>query len=171
MMAVENVNDLLLHELGDLLYAEKQILKSLPKLIKESSDGEMRERLEAHKDETEEQIQKLERSFEAMGRKPRAQKCPGILGILEEKKEFDAEEDATREMTEAFNLGAGLRVEHYEIAGYRSAIALAKTAGADEVSSLLRENLEQEVAMARFIETSSRKMLKKVAGPAGPVGA
>lgn len=170
-MAMETGNDLLLHELGDMLYAEKQILKSLPKMIRETSDGAMRERLERHKGETEEQIQSLERAFEVLGRKPRAQKCPGILGILEEKKEFDSEEDAGKEMTEAFNLGAGLRVEHYEIAGYRSAIALAKTTGATEVSDLLRRNLEQEVEMARFIETNSRRMLKKVAAPAGPVGA
>lgn len=169
-MAVETATDLLLHELGDLLYAEKQVLKSLPKMIRETSSGEMRERLEQHRTETEEQIRNLERAFEVLGKKPRAQKCPGILGILEEKREFDAEEGASKEMTEAFNLGAGLRVEHYEIAGYRSAIALAKTTGADQVSDLLRRNLEQEVAMARFIETGSRKMLKQVATPTGPVG-
>lgn len=161
-MPMDSTRDLLLHELGDILYAERQILKSLPKMIREASNTEMKGRLEEHRGETEVQIQNLERAFEVMGRKPRGQKCPGILGILEEKKEFDKEEDASKEMTEAFNLGAGLRVEHYEIAAYRSAIAVAKAAGEKEVSDLLAKNLEQEVEMARFIETSSRKVLKEV---------
>ena len=161
-MPMESTRDLLIHDLGDILYAEKQILKSLPKMIREASNPKMRERLEAHRGETEEQNQNLERAFELMGRKPRGQKCPGILGILEAKKEFDEEEDASKEMTEAFNLGAGLRVEHYEIAAYRSALAVAKTAGEKEISDLLAKNLEQEVEMARFIETNARKVLKEV---------
>ena len=161
-MAMESTRDLLLHDLGDILYAERQILKSLPKMIRQTTNEEMRDRLELHRGETEVQIENLEKAFEVMGRKPRGQKCPGILGILEEKKEFDEEEDASKEMTEAFNLGAGLRVEHYEIAAYRSALAVAKTAGEKEVSDLLSKNLEQEVDMARFIETNARKVLKEM---------
>ena len=100
--------------------------------------------------------------FEVMGLKARAQKCPGILGILEEKKEFKSEEEPSKPMLEAFNLGAGLRVEHYEIAAYRSAMALAKSLRQREVADLLKANLDQEVAMAKFIETSSAKVLRTV---------
>ena len=161
-MAVHEMQGLLKHELGDLLYAEKQILKALKPMIRETSDPEMKERLEQHQEETEQQIGNLERAFEAMGLKVKAQKCPGILGILEEKKEFQSEEEPSKPMLEAFNLGAGLRVEHYEIAAYRSAMALAKSLRQREVADLLKTNLDQEVAMAKFIETSSAKVLRTV---------
>ena len=161
-MAVKNPQELLKHELGDLLYAEKQILKALKPMIRETTDPEMKQRLEAHQGETEQQIENLERAFETMGMKAKAQKCPGILGILEEKKEFQSEEEPSKPMLEAFNLGAGLRVEHYEIAAYRSAMALAKSLRQPQVVELLKTNLDQEVAMAKFIEASSAKVLRAV---------
>ena len=161
-MAVKNAEELLKHELGDILYAEKQILKALKPMIRETSNAEMKARLEQHHDETEQQVANVEKAFEAMGLKARAQKCPGILGILEEKKEFKEDEEPSKPMLEAFNLGAGLRVEHYEIAAYRSAIALAKSIGQREVADLLKLNLDQELAMAKFIESSSAAALRQV---------
>ncbi|HEY0970855.1 MAG TPA: ferritin-like domain-containing protein [Gemmatimonadales bacterium] len=161
-MAVTNAQELLKHDLGDLLYAEKQILKALKPMIRETSNAEMKQRLEEHHGETEQQIQNLERAFEAMGSKPRPQKCPGILGIIEEKKDFKEEEEPSAPVLEAFNLGAGLRVEHYEIAAYRSALALAKSLRQTEVAGLLKQNLDQELAMAKFIETAAPKVLRDV---------
>ena len=158
-MAMTHAQELLKHDLGDILYAEKQILKALKPMIREASDAEMQARLEQHQTETEQQIQNLERAFEAIGEKARGQKCPGILGILEEKKEFQEEEEPSKPILEAFNLGAGLRVEHYEIAAYRSAIALAKSMRQMEVVTLLTQNLQQELDMARFIERASAKVL------------
>ena len=163
-MAVTDLNDLLEHELGDMLFAEKTILKALKKMTREVSEPEMRARMEAHQGETEEQIRNIERAFESMGKRPKAQKCPGILGIVEEHDEFKTEEEPSKQMLEAFDLGSGLRVEHYEIAGYRSAIALAKALGEREVVNLLKQNLEQEVAMARFIEGAAAGQLKAMKG-------
>lgn len=160
-MAVNTPRELLKHELGDILYAEKQILKALKPMIREASDPEMKSRLEQHERETEGQVTNLERAFEAMGERARAQKCPGILGILEEKKEFKEEEEPSKAILEAFNLGAGLRVEHYEIAAYRSASSLAKALGLRDVAALLKENLEQELAMAKFIEGAAPMVLQK----------
>ena len=91
-MAVNDLNGLLKHELGDLYFAEKHILKALKKMTKEVSDPAMNARMVQHQDETEQQIGNLERAFEAIGLKPRAQKCPGILGIIEEHDEFKEEE-------------------------------------------------------------------------------
>ena len=161
-MSVKTPRELLKHELGDLLYAEKQILKALKPMIRETSDPEMKARLEQHEQETEAQVGNIERAFEAIGEKARAQKCPGILGIIEEKKEFKEEEEPSKAMLEAFNLGAGLRVEHYEIAAYRSAMTLAKSLGLREVAALLKENLDQELAMAKFIENASPAALQRV---------
>jgi ferritin-like metal-binding protein YciE len=163
-MPVTNLQELLKHELGDLLFAEKAILKGLKKMSREVSNPEMRQRMEAHYGETEQQIQNLERAFESLGLKAKAQKCPGILGIIQEHDEFKSDEEPSKPVLEAFNLGSGLRVEHYEIAAYRSAIALARGLRQREVVDLLKQNLEQEVAMAKFIENSAAESLQQVQG-------
>jgi len=161
-MAVNDLHALLKHELGDILYAEKTVLKGLKKMSKEVKDPEMNERLLRHYEETEGQIENVERAFEAIGEKARAQKCPGILGLMEEHKEFSEEEEPSDEVQEAFDLGAGLRVEHYEIAAYNTAIALAKTLGYTECVTLLDENLRQEMDMERFLRTNASKALRKL---------
>ena len=161
-MSVENLHDLLKHELGDLLYAEKTILKGLKKMIREAKDPMVRERLEQHYTETEGQVTNVEKAFGTIGEKARAQKCPGILGIMEEKKEFDEEEEPSSPVKQAFNLGVGLRVEHYEIAGYNSAIAIAKVLGHRECADLLSQNLAQEMEMEKFLRGVSSKALKEL---------
>jgi ferritin-like metal-binding protein YciE len=159
-MSVTDLRQLLEHELGDLLYAEKHILKALKKMVKEVSNPEIKARLVEHRAETEGQVQNLTRAFEVMGKRAKAQKCPGILGIIEEHTEFAENEADSPEILEAFNLGSGLRVEHYEIAAYRSAIAVAKVVGQPQVAQLLDQNLAQELAMARFLETNAVRALR-----------
>ena len=161
-MAVNDLQELLKHELGDLLFAEKAILKGLKKMSREVSDPDMRQRIEAHQGETDQQIQNIERAFESMGMRAKAQKCPGILGIIQEHDDFKSEEEPSKPILEAFNLGSGLRVEHYEIAAYRSAIALARSLRQREVMDLLKQNLEQEIAMAKFIEGAAAASLQQV---------
>ena len=161
-MAVNDLQELLKHELGDLLFAEKTILKGLKKMSREVSDPDMRQRIESHQGETEQQIQNIERAFESMGMKAKAQKCPGILGIIQEHDDFKSEEEPSKPILEAFDLGSGLRIEHYEIAAYRTAIALARALRQREVIDLLKQNLEQEVAMAKFIEGAAAASLQQV---------
>ena len=161
-MAVTNISELLKHELGDLLYAEKTILKGLKKMSREVADPAMRERMLQHYDETEQQIANLEEAFAAIGEKAKAQKCAGILGLMDEHDEFKSEEEPSKEMLEAFDLGSGLRVEHYEIAAYNTAIALARAVGNTECVELLRENLAQEVEMEKFLRANALKALKKL---------
>jgi ferritin-like metal-binding protein YciE len=161
-MAVTNISELLKHELGDLLYAEKTSLKGLKKMSREVADPAMRERMLQHYDETEQQIANLEEAFAAIGEKAKAQKCAGILGLMDEHDEFKSEEEPSKEMLEAFDLGSGLRVEHYEIAAYNTAIALARAVGNTECVELLRENLAQEVEMEKFLRGNALKALKKL---------
>jgi ferritin-like metal-binding protein YciE len=161
-MAVENLTDLLKHELGDILYAEKTFLKGMKTMAREIADPMMKDRILQHAEETEGQISNLEEAFESIGFKARAKKCPGALGLKEEHDEFK-EEEPSKEMLEAFDLGSGLRVEHYEIAAYRTAIAIAKTIGNQQCARLLTENLEQELAMAKFLETNAAAALRKLA--------
>src|SRR5690349_3536710 len=108
-MSVQSLPELLVHDLGDFLFAEKTILKALPKMIREVSGAEMRARLEQHLGETQQQVRNLEQAFAALGERPKAQKCPGILGIVKEHDEFKSEEEPSKPIMEAFDLGAGLR--------------------------------------------------------------
>ena len=162
-MAVDDLNKLFKHELGDLLYAEKTFLKGMKAMAKETSNPTVKERIVQHAAETEEQIENLERAFEAAGFKAKGTKCDAAIGLKEEHDSFK-EESPTPEILEAFNLGSGLRIEHYEIAGYRSAITLATALGFEESASLLAQNLAQEEEMAAFLEANAASALELLVG-------
>jgi len=159
-MAINDMNQLLKHELGDLLYAERTFLKGLKKMSKEISDPMMKERVVSHAAETEEQIEVLGKAFESLGLKPRAEKCDAAIGLKEEHDSFKKEEKPSKALLEAFDLGNSLRVEHYEIAGYRSAIAVASVLCASECVALLTQSLREEEQMASFLERNAVKALK-----------
>ena len=161
-MAVDDLNKLFKHELGDLLYAERTFLKGLKVMAKDTSDPMMKDRILQHANETEGQIDTIERAFEAAGHKAKATKCDAALGLKEEHDSFKEEEEPEPQILEAFNLGSGLRIEHYEIAGYRSAITLARALGFDESAALLQQNLAQEEEMARFLESNAPAALAKL---------
>jgi ferritin-like metal-binding protein YciE len=163
-MAVDDMTKLFKHELGDLLFAEKTFLKGLKAMAKETSNPAIKQRILEHAGETEGHIDTLGRAFEAAGLKAKATKCDAALGLKEEHDSFKEEEEPTPEILEAFNLGSGLRVEHYEIAGYRSAITLAQTLGFAESAALLQQNLAQEEAMAKFLEAQAAGALASLVG-------
>lgn len=162
MAAVSDMTGLLRHELGDLLFAEQVFLKGLKQMSKETSNPQVRDRIVKHAEETQEHIENLERAFECIGYKARAQKSAASTGMDQERQTFKEEKQPGPEVLEAFNLCAGLRIEHYEIAGYRSAIALAQQTGHENCVGLLRENLEQELDMARFLEQSAPNALAQL---------
>jgi len=161
-MPATELKELLKHELGDMLYAEQKILRMLGAMNRESSNPKMKERLDEHLTETYEQIERLKRAFEVIGEEAVAEKCHAAIGLKEEHDSFVREEEPSAPMLEAFDLGNGLRVEHYEIAGYRSAIALAAALGENECVALLTESLREEEAMATFIERSAARSLKLI---------
>ncbi len=161
-MAVDDMEGLLKHELGDLLYAERVFLKGLKQMSKETRNPVVRDRIVRHAEETQEHIGNLELAFESIGYKPRAQRCAASIGLDEERQSFKDEKNPAPNVLEAFNLGAGLKVEHYEIAGYRSAIQLARIAGREQCAALLQKNLDQEVAMATFLEQTASNALAQL---------
>jgi ferritin-like metal-binding protein YciE len=162
MPRMDDMKELLTHELGDLLYAERRFLTATRRLGREAEDPEIRSRIEKHVTETETQIDRLERAFSAIGEPAKAEKCEAAIGLREEHDSFKSEEKPTKEILQAFDLGSGLRVEYYEIAAYRSAIAVARVLGEDECVSILQESLAEEEAMADFLEKSAPKALKKL---------
>lgn len=154
---------LLLHDLGDLLSAERQFLVSTRALAREAQDPEVRERIEEHVTETEGQIQRLNEAFAALGERPRAVRCEAAVGLKEEHDAYKREEKPSKQLLSAFGLGSGLRVEHYEIAAYRGAVALAGALGEKECAQLLEESLREEMAMASFLEKTSKTLLRRMA--------
>jgi ferritin-like metal-binding protein YciE len=154
---MDDPRELFLHELGDLLYTENTLVKSLPKLAKEASDRELQKGFEAHLEETRKHVDNLKQVFDAIGEKPKAEQCPGIDGITKEHDEFMREEKPSPQITDMFLTGAGARAEHYEIAAYTGLIAMAKALGESDALPLLQANLEQEkAALAWLVSTGTR---------------
>lgn len=142
-MAVETMNDLFVNTLRDIYYAEKQIYKSLPKMVKKAASPELKAAFEKHREETEHQIERLEKVFEGCGVAARSIRCEAMDGILAEAKEVMEEvEDA--DVRDAGVIAAAQTVEHYEIARYGALIAWADRLGMKQASELLRETLDEE---------------------------
>ena len=152
--------DLFLHELGDVLYAEKTLVKALPKLQEEASDAELASGFADHLEETRQHVKNLEQAFEALGEPAKAEKCPGIEGIKKEHDDFVANESPSSEVLDAFLTGAGARTEHYEIAAYEGLVTMATAMGEDDVASLLNKNLEQEKAALAKMQTIGKRLAK-----------
>jgi ferritin-like metal-binding protein YciE len=144
-------------------YAEKTLVKALPKLQEEASDEELASGFAEHLEETRQHVKNLEQAFEALGEPAKAEKCPGIEGIKKEHDDFVANESPTSEVLDAFLTGAGARTEHYEIAAYEGLVTMATAMGEEDVASLLNANLEQEKAALAKMQTIGKNRVKSAA--------
>jgi ferritin-like metal-binding protein YciE len=150
--------ELFMHELEDVYYAERQLVKRLPKMIDEAADRELSSGLGKHLEETKQHVANLEQVFSEMGQKPKSKRCPGIEGIVEEHDLFMREAQPSPEVTDMFLTGAAARVEHYEIAVYNGLIAMAKGLGETRAADLLKENLTQEQRALEAVEAVGQRM-------------
>ena len=137
------LDDLLLNTLKEIYYAEKQILRSLPKMAKAAEADELREAFETHREETQGQIERLEQVFEILGKRAAGKTCEAIQGIIEEGKEI-MEEFGESEALDAGLIAAAQAVEHYEMSRYGTLRTWAQELGMTEAVSLLEETLEEE---------------------------
>jgi ferritin-like metal-binding protein YciE len=144
-MPVKSVQDLLLNELRDLYDAEKQLVKALPKVAKAASSEQLRQALGEHLEETKAQVQRLEDAFAHLGTPARGIRCEAMQGLVDEASKM-MEEIKTPEVLDAALIAGAQKVEHYEIAAYGSARALAEASGHQQVAQLLDETLEEEKA-------------------------
>ncbi len=131
------------HDLKDMYFAEHQLLKALKTMAKETKDDEIKKTFEKHYDQTVGQVERLRKVFHIIGKKPQAKKCPGILGLIEEKKEF-SKERPTQDILDLYNLGAATKAERYEISAYEAMIDSALKHDMTEVIPYLEENLKEE---------------------------
>jgi ferritin-like metal-binding protein YciE len=142
-MANKGLREVYIDELRDLYSAENQLVKALPKMAKGAVSDDLRQGFEDHLEQTKGHVQRLEEIFEALGESPKGKKCKGMQGLIEEGAEA-LDEDYEGGAMDAALIGAAQRVEHYEIAAYGTARALAEALGENEHISLLTDTLEEE---------------------------
>jgi ferritin-like metal-binding protein YciE len=139
----KTLNDLFLMSLKDMYYAEKQILRALPKMAKAAESEELREAFLTHRDETQGQIERLEQVFEMLGKKASGKTCEAMQGIIAEGQEV-MDDFADSEALDAGLVAAAQSVEHYEISRYGTLKTWARELGMDDAVDLLDEILEEE---------------------------
>jgi ferritin-like metal-binding protein YciE len=142
---IKTMDDLLLHTLQDIYYAESQIVKSLPKLIEKATNRDLSQGLRSHLEETKNQIIRLDQVFKKLGKEPKGVKCPAMDGLIKEADELSGEVEV-KEVLDAAIIGAAQAVEHYEIARYGTVIAWAQELGHDDIVRFLNTNLNEEKA-------------------------
>jgi len=146
MARIDSLRTLLVEELKDIYDAEKRLTKAIPKLIKKSTNDELKTALQNHLGETEEHVSRIEQAFDQLDLAAKSKPCAAMKGIIEEGDEHVGEDYADDGLRDAVIIGSAQRVEHYEIAAYGTAIAHARLLELDDVVSLLEETLEEEKA-------------------------
>jgi ferritin-like metal-binding protein YciE len=142
---IENMNDLFVHQLKDIYYAEKRIVGALPQMIEKTTSPDLRKGFEKHLTETKGHVKRLEQVFKMHGVEPAAVTCPAIDGIIKEADEVSGEV-ADKKILDAALIAAAQAVEHYEISRYGTLIAWAKQLGRPDCASVLQETLAEERA-------------------------
>jgi ferritin-like metal-binding protein YciE len=161
-MAMKSLDDLFVHTLRDIYYAEKQILKALPRMARKAEAEELRAAFEQHREETEKQVERLEQIFEMRDMRARGVTCEAINGIIEEAKEIMSEADDA-DVRDAGMIAAAQAVEHYEITRYGTLASWAKQLGYGDAEKLLRETLEEESNTDQLLTELAEKSLNKQA--------
>lgn len=142
---ISTMDDLFVHTLRDIYYAENQIAKALPKMIEKATDMQLRQGFETHLGETKGHIQRLEQVFEMHGVQAKQVRCPAIDGIIEETNEITGDID-DKQVLDAALIAAAQAVEHYEITRYGTLVAWAKQLGRADCAAVLAQNLAEEEA-------------------------
>ena len=159
---IETLDDLFVHTLRDIYYAEQQIAKSLPEMIENATDQTLKNGFETHLAETKGQIVRLEKVFQMHGVEAKGVDCPAIDGILDEASEVAGDVD-DKNVLDAALIAAAQAVEHYEITRYGTLIAWAKTLGRGDCASVLQQNLDEEKATDSKLNTMALNVVNRKA--------
>ncbi|WP_333826350.1 YciE/YciF ferroxidase family protein [Pararhodobacter sp.] len=161
-MTIETLEDLFLHTLKDVLYAERKILKALPKMERRASDKALRSALSAHRDETEDHVVRLEEVFESLGKPARGAKCDAMVGLIDEAEGLMADIDDAGTMDAAL-ISLAQAVEHYEIARYGTLVAWARQLGHPRAAALLKTTLDEEYGADKALSKLAEERLNPAA--------
>ncbi len=159
---MELLRELLTEELKDLLHAENQLVKALPKMAKAAKDPDLQTAFEDHLEQTKGHVERLKEVFELLGEKPKAKPCKGMAGLVEEGQEVITD---GKEMEEApadlALIGAAQRVEHYEIAAYGTARAIAEQMERRDIVKLLSQTLTEEEKADQLLTKLAQPLLEE----------
>ena len=144
-MTIRTLEDLFVETLKDIYYAEKKLVRTLPKMAKKAVSRQLKEAIQSHLTETEGHVERLEEVFAAMDKKPMAKKCEALDGLVKEADEVLAEIEDARTLDAAI-ISSAQTVEHYEIARYGTLVCWARELGMEEAESLLQATLDEEKA-------------------------
>jgi ferritin-like metal-binding protein YciE len=149
---IKTMNDLFVHQLQDIYYAEKQLVKALPKMAEKATDKQLKQGFLTHLDETKTHVQRLEQVFQMHGAEAKAVNCPAIDGIIKEADEVAGEVE-DKSVLDAALINAAQAAEHYEIVRYGSLIAWAKQLGRNDCAIVLQKTLDEEKATDKKLNT------------------
>jgi ferritin-like metal-binding protein YciE len=149
---IKTMNDLLLHGLQDMYYAEQQITKALPNMIDQATNRDLAQGLKSHLEETKKQIERLDQVFNKLGKQPSGTDCPAIDGLIKEADATSGEVE-DKAVLDAAIVASAQAVEHYEIARYGTLIAWAEELGHDDIVRFLNTNLNEEKAANTKLNT------------------
>lgn len=152
---IRTMDDLFVHQLEDVYYAEHQIEKALPDMMEKATDAELKRGFKTHLAETRRQIKRLDQVFKKLRQEPKGTECPAIDGIIEEANDV-AGEIEDKDVLNAALIAAAQAVEHYEITRYGTLVAWAKQLGRKDVATLLTETLREEIATDKKLTTMAR---------------
>jgi len=159
---IKKMDDLFVHMLRDIYYAEKQIIQALPKMIEQSHDAQLKQGFQSHLRETENHVTRLEQVFRLHGQEPKGIDCPVIDGIIEEAEDIVGEVD-NKAVMDAALIAAAQAVEHYEITRYGSLIAWAKQLGRNDCAALLQQNLDEEKGADKKLTAIAESKVNRMA--------
>ena len=159
---IKTMNDLFLHTLQDIYYAEQQIVKALPDMIKKANDPQLKQGFQTHLRETENHVRRLEQVFQLTGQKAKGVDCPAIDGILEEADDVAGEVEQ-QPVLDAALIAAAQAVEHYEMTRYGTLIAWAKELGRNDAVSLLQQTLDEEKATDKKLTSMAEAQVNRKA--------
>jgi ferritin-like metal-binding protein YciE len=163
MASEKKLNDLFKETLQDIYYAERAILKALPKMAKGAQSAELAAAFETHRNETENQVQRLEQVFQIMGERPRAKTCDAIIGIIDEGNGVMADYKGTLAL-DAGLVASAQAVEHYEIARYGTLKTWAGQLGLTDAVPLLDETLQEEIKTDQLLSSLGERDANRKAG-------
>jgi ferritin-like metal-binding protein YciE len=161
-MSIKTLEDLFMHTLKDILYAERKILKALPKMERQATDPKLKAALSLHRDQTEDHVVRLEEVFEILGKPARSAKCDAMVGLIDEAEGLMAEINDTETMDAAL-ISLAQAVEQYEIARYGTLVAWARELGQTQSAALLKTTLDEEYSADKALSKLAESRLNAAA--------
>ncbi len=159
---IKGMNDLFLHTLADIYYAEQQIVKSLPEMVDKATDPQLKQGFQTHLAETKNHVKRLEQIFQRLDVKAKGVDCPAIDGIIEEAEEVAGEVE-DKSVLDAALIAAAQAVEHYEMTRYGTLISWAKELGHQDAVGLLQQTLDEEKATDKKLTSMAEAQVNRKA--------